>query len=207
VELPVAVLGDNITLETGANASIAGLLSVGSSLNLSADTQYGASTWTVAASQNGMALPTYLQSQLTTFSATEINRMILAGCVKINGAVGLTSSNVATGQTVEACTRIFLGRAFAKNVNVYGRTEWYQWSGWWSNLYSLFTLQLQNRNPITLFPVWLQDALSLQPEPQYGLWPDPRNPYYHWWNPQSTIYVPNPSDGGLRWDLLSWTEP
>jgi len=205
--LPVAVLGDNITLEAGANASIAGLLSVGNYLNVLTDTQYGASTWTVAASQNGMALQAFLQSQLTTFSATEINRMVLAGCVKINGVVGLTSSNVAAGQTVEACTRIFLGRVFAKNVEVYGRTEWYQWSGYWSNLYSLFTSQLQNRNPITFFPVWVQQTFGLQPEPQYGLWPDPRNPYYHWWNPQSTIYVSNPSDGGLRWDLLSWTEP
>ncbi len=207
VELPVAVLGDNLTLEAGANASLAGLVAAGSDLDVLTDTQYGASTWTVAASQNGTALESYLQSHLTTFSATEIHRMVLAGCVKINGVVGLTSSNVATGQTVEACTRIFLGRAFAKNVTVYGRTEWYQWSGLWSYLYNLFTSQLSNAHPITLFPVWLQDVLGLQPEPQYGLWPDPLNPYYHWWNPQNTIYVPNPSDGGLRWDLLSWTEP
>jgi hypothetical protein len=114
---------------------------------------------------------------------------------------------VATGQQVEACTRIFLGRVFAKNVNVYGRTEWYQGSGWWSSAYSLFTSQLQNVNPITFFPVWLQQTFGLQPEPQYGLWSDPLNPYYHWKNPQDPIYVPNPSDGGLRWDLLSWTEP
>lgn len=207
VELPVAVLGDNVTLEAGANASVAGLLSVGSDLDVLTDTQYGASQWTVPSSQNGTALETYLQSQLTSFSATEIHRMVLAGCVKINGVVGLTSNSVATGQQVEACTRIFLGRVFAKNVNVYGRSEWYQWSGRWSTLYSLFTSQLQNRNPVTYFPVWLQQACNLQPEPQYGLWPDPLNPYYHWWNPQNTIYVPNPNDGGLRWDLLSWTEP
>ena len=169
VELPVAVLGDNITLEAGANASIAGLLSVGSSLNLSTDTQYGASTWTVAASQNGTALPTYLQTQLTTFSTAEINRMILAGCVKINGVVGLTSSNVATGQTVEACTRIFLGRALAKNVNVNGRSEWYKESISWSVLYSLFSSQLQNRNPITLFPLWLQQTHG--PAAGAPIWP------------------------------------
>jgi hypothetical protein len=206
VELPVAVVGDNVTLEAGANASVAGLLSVGSDLDVLTDTQYGASTWTVTSSQNGTALPTFLQSQLTTFSSTEINRMILAGCVKINGAVASTSSSVATGQQVEACTRIFLGRVFAENVNVYGRSEWYQSSTWWSMFYSLFTSQLQNRNAITFFPVWLQQVAGLQPEPQYGLWPDPRNPYYHWKNPQDPIYVPNPSDGGLRWDLLSWTE-
>ena len=207
VELPVAMLGDNVTLEAGANASIAGLITAGSDLDVLTDTQYGASTWTVASSQNGTALPAYVQSQLTTFSATEINRMILAGCVKINGTAGLTSSKVATGQQVEVCTRIFLGRVFAKNVNVNGRSEWYQWSAWWSTLYSLFTSQLSNGNPIKFFPVWMQSTLGLQPEPQYGLWQDPVNPYYHWKNPQDTIYVPKSSDGGLRWDLLSWTEP
>jgi hypothetical protein len=206
VELPVAVLGDNLTIETGANASIAGLISAGSDLDVLTDTQYGASKWTVATSQNGMALESYLQSHLTTFSATEIHRMVLAGCVKINGVVGLSSGNVAAGQQVEACTRIFLGRAFAKNVNVYGRTEWYQGSAWWNACYSLFTSQLSGHSPITLFPVWMQNILILQTEPQYGLWPDPLNPYYHWKNPQDTIYVPKASDGGLRWDLLSWTE-
>ena len=90
VELPVAMLGDNVTLEAGASASIAGLITAGSDLDVLTDTQYGASTWTVASSQNGTALPAYVQSQLTTFSTTEINRMILAGCVKINGTVGLT---------------------------------------------------------------------------------------------------------------------
>ena len=206
VELPVAVLGDNVTIEAGANASIAGLLSVGSYFNMLTDTQTGASTWTVPASQNGVALPAYLQSQLTTFSVTEINRMILAGCVKINGVVALASSKVATGQQVEACTRIFLGRVFAKNVDVYGRSEWYQGASWWSTAYSLFTSQPQNGSQIKYFPVWMQDTHGLQPEPQYGLWPDPLNPYYHWKNPQDTIYVPKSSDGGLRWDLLSWSE-
>ena len=52
----------------GADASIGGLISAGSDLDVLTDTQNGASTWTVTASQNGTALPAYLQSQLTTFS-------------------------------------------------------------------------------------------------------------------------------------------
>jgi hypothetical protein len=36
--------------------------------------------------------------------------------------------------------------------------------------------------------------------------PDANPVRYHWHNPQNTIYVADPSDGGLRWDLLAWTE-
>ena len=36
--------------------------------------------------------------------------------------------------------------------------------------------------------------------------PDATPARYHWRNSQDPVYVADPNDGGLRWDLREWTE-
>jgi hypothetical protein len=36
--------------------------------------------------------------------------------------------------------------------------------------------------------------------------PNPTAVRYHWHNWNNPVFVADPSDGGLRWELLEWTE-
>jgi hypothetical protein len=44
------------------------------------------------------------------------------------------------------------------------------------------------------------------PKPLLTIKPDPSPVTYHWKKPYDPIYVPHPTDSGLRWDLVEWTD-
>lgn len=99
------------------------------------------------------------------------------------------------------------GKLVAEDVYVNGRTDWASKSSlWWSACYLAWRAQKDSTFGSKYFPQWLQKNTSLIPAPRLVIKPDTASIRYHWHNPENTIYVANPADGGLRWDLLDWTE-
>ena len=101
---------------------------------------------------------------------------------------------------------VHLGNLIARNITFYGRSDWPPWSFFWDWEYYAFHAQENNANGIKYFPQWLQWDWGADPKPRLTIKPNPASIRYHWHNPQNTIYVADPSDGGLRWDLLYWAE-
>ena len=95
----------------------------------------------------------------------------------------------------------------ANRFYVEGRNEFNFSSFWWSAIYSSFKTQLNNplSTRISYFPAYLNSL---------GLWTDPKvtfqlpttTPTYIWPINNVTIYVADPTDGGLRWELISWQD-
>ncbi len=118
--------------------------------------------------------------------------------------VGLAA--IADGFTVEdasqdASAMSIHGKVAAKDVYVERRAEWDRSSIWWTLIESWW----KTADEGALFPIWLR-ILGLDPEPRMAIWPDDTNIAYHWQKSDDTIYVPDPADGGLRWELLNWTD-
>jgi hypothetical protein len=99
------------------------------------------------------------------------------------------------------------GRLIAQDLRFDPRNDWNsKSSGWWNWQYNSWYDQRNDNNGYRYFPEYLQKTQGLNPSPQLNIKPEVTPVRYHWHNPQNTIYVTDPSDGGLRWDLLSWME-
>ena len=95
-------------------------------------------------------------------------------------------------------------RVAAQNFYIYGRSNFNLTHAQWNAYYNAFTDQYSTG--IKYFPAWLAQHTSLNPVPRLVITPDPESPYYHWNNLQTGIYVAGASDGGLRWEIVSWTD-
>ncbi|MHB1036969.1 MAG: hypothetical protein ACYC35_19975 [Pirellulales bacterium] len=111
------------------------------------------------------------------------------------------------------------GAAFAVQGGIVARKiligrRWLPWDVdgvQWKSRYLAFMGQLGMFHPINYFPVWLS-FWDLSSTPLLTIKPASSPVTYHWKNPGDTVYVPRPSDGinpsdeGLHWDLLEWTD-
>lgn len=100
------------------------------------------------------------------------------------------------------------GHLAARHIYVRPREEWvssYLTKQWWSYFYGLFASQPNNPSRIPYWPLWL-DAIGFRAAPRIVLKADSRAVAYHWHSTDSGIFVPLPSDGGLRWELIRWTD-
>jgi len=96
------------------------------------------------------------------------------------------------------------GRLINKRFHVEQRNDWDLGGSWWSNRYDDFMDQLDGGEPY--MPVWLEENFDLDSTPRLTFKPGSTPASYHWYNPDQPIYVPHPDDGGLRWELVSWTD-
>jgi len=208
VQLPVIVAGDDLHFLEGSQVSVAGLIVSTDDFKIADDPQYSPLTVQVSSGNAGKTLQDFLAASCTNFSATELRRMILAGSVEVDGQVVVNPAAVVkSGQQVAVRTRILLSRVFARDIYVGGRSEWFLSSTMWKYLYELFGSQSGTQGGIAWFAEWL-DVWGLEKEPQFGIHPDATQPAprYTWKNSQDPIYAVNPDDGGLRWELLEWTD-
>lgn len=103
-----------------------------------------------------------------------------------------------------AATRLNLtGRIIANDVDLYGISAWYLDSSWWTWLYDLF---LENDDIYEYFPVYLRMVFGMNYEPLLTVEPNSSGVQYHWHTWSQPVYIADPADGGLRWNLVSWTE-
>lgn len=99
------------------------------------------------------------------------------------------------------------GNLVAPKFIVAGRNEFNQSSFWWSLAYSGFMSQLNNppATRIAYFPLYLNGfGLLMAPNVTFSL--PSTTPTYVWPTDGVTIFVANASDGGLRWELISWQD-
>ena len=170
----------------------------------------------------GIALnPVSLPALYNTTTPIQLPVVVSGGNFKINANAGVaingqasvasTFDVVAAGQAGTVMT--FLGQLVAGAVSIEPRTEWTsQSSTWWSNELSAFNGQKNKTGGYKYFPQYLQKYTSLNPVPQVVIKPSSSTVQYHWqvWtgsqSANNPIFVPASGDGGLRWDLVSWTE-
>jgi hypothetical protein len=96
------------------------------------------------------------------------------------------------------------GQLATSTLTVQQRTEW---NLNWSSYRTLFLRQLQTKpqTAVKYFPVWMGNQ-GRNPAPKFVFAPESPAVAYHWANSYDPIFIANPSDGGLCWDLLVWTE-
>ncbi|OHB81054.1 MAG: hypothetical protein A2V98_23445 [Planctomycetes bacterium RBG_16_64_12] len=97
------------------------------------------------------------------------------------------------------------GRLIARRLFIKERQPWEMVD--WSGSYAEFLAQLGGAmGPVVpYFPVWMARK-GYNPKPLVTIKPDASPIAYHWKKPYDPVYVPHPVDGGLRWDLLEWTD-
>ena len=98
------------------------------------------------------------------------------------------------------------GPVVAKDFLFEGRSDWSQSSAWWSDQYDAFLAQEKEEDGITHFPAWLKAVHGLDPAARIRIEPEGTPVRYHWNRSHGPIYVAHPDDGGLRWELLRWTD-
>ena len=94
------------------------------------------------------------------------------------------------------------GQLVARQITIQQRTEWNQLN--WGNCYTAFqTAKLLFPLTVKYFPDWMNKNYACNPASQLNFGPESPAATYHWASSYNPIFVPNPSDGGLRWDLLT----
>ncbi len=95
----------------------------------------------------------------------------------------------------------------AQDFRIHELNEW-EWLSnfWWQWLYSVYSLQ--QSNGYRYFPSWLKVAWGLDYAPRIVIQPDTRTINYHypWLDASNPIYIAHPDDGGLRWEVVDWTD-
>jgi len=100
----------------------------------------------------------------------------------------------------------FQGKLIAGEVELRARNEWDRSSTWWKERLREFLLQTRGPAAIPFFPKWLRENRDLDYKPAFVLKADPAGVSYHWHDWSRPLFVPDPDDGGLRWDLVRWRD-
>jgi hypothetical protein len=139
---------------------------------------------------------------------------VFAGAeVGITGMVTASTSFDVASDTQDRASLTLLGALAAGDISIHGRSEWTAKStNWWNDKFLQFDAQASILGGVKYFPEWLQAKKHLDPTPRLTIKPSPTPIRYHWhtWTDangtNNPIFVPDPNDGGLRWNLLDWTD-
>ncbi len=64
----------------------------------------------------------------------------------------------------------------------------------------------EDQHSIPYFPQWLEKHKGLASNPLVTVQPDSDGVVHHWPDWNQPIFVPHPDDGGLRWEVVEWTD-
>jgi hypothetical protein len=96
------------------------------------------------------------------------------------------------------------GNLVARQFAMEGRNEFNVSGLLWMLWYTTFNAQ-SGKNKIPYFPAYLS-GFGMQPDPKAVFQP-PDNPVTYVWPTNGfTVYVADPSDGALRWELIDWRD-
>jgi hypothetical protein len=126
--------------------------------------------------------------------------------VRIEGTVAASDRfEIRDGE--ESVSVAIAGRVIAGTVKIDGRWPWYYNNSIWKNLYDAFRWQLQfdPSNRINYFPDFLA-VLGRSSKPRITIEPAGTEVVDHWQSAEGPVYLPGPSDDGLRWDVIDWTD-
>lgn len=98
------------------------------------------------------------------------------------------------------------GQLMGAGVSLRGRDNWVLNSGTWLAERLAFEAQLLDPTPVPYFPTWMQQRQGLNPQPLLTLKRDSSGVKYHWQNWAQPVYQKDPTDPGLRWNLIRWVD-
>ncbi len=98
------------------------------------------------------------------------------------------------------------GRLLCQEFLIDGRLEWDQLPLTWQWYLYYFNQQRSWSGGEPYFPNWIESQYGLRQQPRICVTPPAQAATYHWHDAANPIYVAHPDDGGLRWDLIDWTE-
>ncbi len=199
VNNPLGIFFNASDITLGNNVSITGTLISGGTVNLTGSgiSLLPYSMPSLAGSSTPIRLPTLVAGN-SLYAASGVG-------ASITGVV-IARGSVTVDQGSQSNSLAMLGHVIAGgDFTIRGRTEWQLTSGLWSTLYSAFIAQLPLPNKILYFPIYLS-AFGPNPNPLLTLKVDPTLLLNHWQDLSGPIIVPATGDGGLRWELLLWTD-
>jgi hypothetical protein len=176
------------------NVSVAGTLIGGSNITFCGHNVnfVPVNLWSLAGSSVPVRLPAVVARQTvrtdTTLSAT-LNGFIIAG------------QQFLFDEGEVAASFSLVGRLITNEFVLRRRSEWNVISTTWTTLFSGFGSQLSSVNAIPFYPIYLANW-GFSPIPTLTLRPDTSVVIEHWQDLANPIYVPHPSDPGLRWDVI-----
>ena len=142
---------------------------------------------------NSVRLPAIICNNLT------VNSTVSSGSIKGLIAVFSTLTIAKASQTQ---TIPITGRIISKVFYIKERTPWDTTN--WPLLYSIYWTYY--RLSIPYFPVYMSGSPGLNYQPLLTINPDTTSITYHWPTPNSSVFLVNPSDGALRWEVVKWAE-
>lgn len=107
----------------------------------------------------------------------------------------------------ESMAFLLAGRLVTRRLSIKERTPWDSLN--WETYYNWFLIQLSWPPAVSepYFPRFMDGVLSgFSPVPKLVFQPESAAVSYHWANSYDPIFIAHPNDGGLRWNLLSWSE-
>lgn len=129
-----------------------------------------------------------------------------AGKTTIRGLVAAWDEfSFQRGDSTASCD--MQGRAVCYRLNLNGRAPWDLGLAVWQLEYLNFTTQaLLGGTAIAHYPIWLQYRQGLNYQPLLTVKPGSADIVDRWHTWNQPVYVPADGDGGLRWNLIDWTD-
>lgn len=201
IKNPLGIYFSSSSLTTGNNLTVNGTLICGNNLTLG-----GTST---------VVTPVSMPALDDSSTPIQLPAIVSAGNVSCNAAATATingpivaggSFSILAGPQANVVS--IVGPVLAASFSIGTRNEWNQSGTIWSFFYTWFEDQLSLSTPprIAYFPTWLS-GVGLNPNPTLTITPNTTVLTYQWQDlTAGPIYIINPSDTGLRWTLVSWTE-
>ncbi len=127
--------------------------------------------------------------------------------------LALAADNFEVQSDSQAAMQVDIrGRVAARDVLIRPRSDWVKTALFWLNTYNSYSVQ--KSWGIRYFPDWLKQKEGLDPTPRITIVPESTTVQYHWQGLAEPLYVPDPSDAtaldptnpGLRWELIEWTD-
>jgi hypothetical protein len=182
-------LGDNVTIQGFVVAWGSGGLKdvhvVGANVNLQ-----GVTLPAVVGDSNTYRLP-------AVAAADDVR--VYAGPCSIRGTV-YAEDVFSVPQTYGYIRSHILGKLVCGELKLLGNVPWDNLD--WTTALS----QFQQQSQVTFYPDWLQQKRFISPEPVVTVNSDAAGVVQHWPDWTQPIFVPHPSDGGLRWEVVTWQE-
>ena len=142
--------------------------------------------------------------QLPTVIAQNNFKVSSQASATVNGMIACWSSfDVLTGS--QSTNFGMQGRLICKGCLFEDRSEWQLTGTQWNSAWSGFNSQ-GYYSWIWFYPQYLQQKKGLQYVPSLTIVPETTPVTYHWKTATNTVYIANPSDPGLRWTVVRWTD-
>ncbi len=170
----------------------------------------------IAFSQSNNVLQPYnLPALYGTSQVYQLPTLIAKANVNINKAANVQLSGAALcwktfeifnndSTAANSTTFTFTGNLITDTFKQHGRSTWTQTATQWNVDQLVFTGQ--SATGIKYFPDWEQNQRGFTVNPTLTFSPDSSGVKPHWHDWSQAVYQPDPSDPGLKWEVVRWEE-